>query len=693
MTQLPDSELIEFIANSTEIFWAGSQPPLGRMVASETIYTAESDFRLPPDHHQRFDLVYVVERDLGSIKQWPLVVDEALRLLAPRGRLLLRFNESAFLAIFALANLLRSWPHGQISTVFQHRHEQNLILWCLRLDTQERRNVSLTSFSFGVIADARRPKEMIRFIDSVATLDGIEGIAHEVLVCGPPSVKEQLDSHRANVRFVEQDENFSQHGWITRKKNAITQAAAYENVLIVHDRYALPSDFLRSLRAFGGDFDVLVPRQITDDGRRAPDWTSLGADWRWTTPGMLAYGDYSPHLYVNGGLMLAKRETLLRCPWNELLFLSQAEDVELSRRLRENGIVPRLARTVGAIVTALRPNYLQGFETLPATPDAYVISGSDADPQRKAPAAALNQPIPLTAASAGHLAFQHGVVLGDGWTITSKGAKWRPAIETEAEIFLRLPSRLFGGAILRLGISPRNLAVVESASVNSVESYIEIETLEPAVLRVDIPEKSLAHNPLLRTTLRLGKAPLLLDWLSISDNRTNVSNNRTDMGVLVSTSLTFHAGSRDVTALGAGWAAPDPWGVWSMEPIASLTIGLPPGPVVLFARLLALLSSDMQERLVGVSADGIPVGSWTVGRNVEEYAMRLPRGLCQAQSTIEIQFHVAGVVTAAMAGFSGDNRALGVCLQSLHVSPLNAGGLLRSALCRVHSASKRLIHR
>ena len=35
---------------------------------------------------------------------------------------------------------------------------------------------------------------------------------------------------------------------------------------------------------------------------------------------MVEYGDYHPHLYVNGGVMIAKRHVLQTHAWNELLF-------------------------------------------------------------------------------------------------------------------------------------------------------------------------------------------------------------------------------------------------------------------------------------------------------------------------------------------------------------------------------------
>ena len=94
--------------------------------------------------------------------------------------------------------------------------------------------------------------------------------------------------------LIEQPDQFHDLGWITRKKNLVVQAASRENILIAHDRYTVPPDFLERMTDFGGDFDVIVPRQATVDGRPLPDWVMISDDLNWATPGWMEFGDLSP---------------------------------------------------------------------------------------------------------------------------------------------------------------------------------------------------------------------------------------------------------------------------------------------------------------------------------------------------------------------------------------------------------------
>jgi hypothetical protein len=66
-------------------------------------------------------------------------------------------------------------------------------------------------------------------------------------------------------------------------------------------------------------------------------------------------------MYVNGGALIAKRQLLVECPWNELLFWNQGEDVELTRRMKVLGITPRLAPYVVLETDEPREGYTQEF--------------------------------------------------------------------------------------------------------------------------------------------------------------------------------------------------------------------------------------------------------------------------------------------------------------------------------------------
>ena len=73
-----DSNLFEKISSSNKIFWAGIDPPLPWFKCGNEILDNQKDHRLPNHFHQSFEIVYLLEINLGEYKNWPLIVDESL---------------------------------------------------------------------------------------------------------------------------------------------------------------------------------------------------------------------------------------------------------------------------------------------------------------------------------------------------------------------------------------------------------------------------------------------------------------------------------------------------------------------------------------------------------------------------------------------------------------------------------------
>ncbi|MGI4802189.1 MAG: hypothetical protein ACRYG8_50770, partial [Janthinobacterium lividum] len=334
MQKLLDTELSAMMLGLDRVFWAGNHPPLRRMASSGRIYDPDHDFRLPASLHGRFQAAMLVERDLGLMKQWPVVLDEALRLLEPDGLLAVRATTTPVVTNFEMKARLLAWTGGKIAPVSERRLEGGDVQSVFRLSMPVRPRPSLDGFSFCLISDGRRIEAIEAFARSVHAMEGIDRIGYEILVCGPASLRPVLARLGSRLRLVEDEGSFSDLGWITRKKNLLVRASGCENILIAHDRYTLATDFLACLGEFGPDFSVLTCRQETADGLRFPDWVTLGSAWSGTSPAMLPYGEYCRYLYVNGGLMIAKRDVLAKTCWYVLLFWMQAEDVELTRRLQ-----------------------------------------------------------------------------------------------------------------------------------------------------------------------------------------------------------------------------------------------------------------------------------------------------------------------------------------------------------------------
>lgn len=486
--------LRSLLTSATRVFWAGASPPLSRMESSNLILDPKADYRMPASFHQAFDLVYLVEKDLGKIKAWPLVVDEALRLLRPGGMLVIRMTNSRLCSIFELKHQLFMW--GNLSPEFEFVCDDGAIQFAVKNRAFAPRPTGLDSFSFGVITDGKRQSQLFAFLDSVREMRRRGHQRVEMLVCGPAAIRSEVEARYPGIVMVDDDGEFTAQGWITRKKNQLIARATGENVVIAHDRYTVAPDFLESLHEFGGDFACVVCKQLRPDGRRFPDWVALGSAWSWTAPAMLEYGDWSRHLYINGGIIIAKTALLRSIPWNELLFWNQAEDVELTRRLRAAGHVPRFARGVSATSHVTRHGTMESFEPMPTNADRQLIPGPlHATAEMVTPGLPYATRVVFGAIWNSNAAAC-GVSHGETWTLRSDG--------------MYLPRGCFGEIAFRLATQPQQAQVV-CLALATVPSELQVivndeehpfTIISPGLLQVVIRKERFALSRVLRMHLR-----------------------------------------------------------------------------------------------------------------------------------------------------------------------------------------------
>ncbi len=447
-----DAKLLNEICGSEAVFWAGTYPPMANMTLSRQIFDPECDFRQSPAQHGTYSAVYLVEYDLGQFKQWPLILDEALRLLhyGKRSALFVRFSQSALLSVFAFAAFLRRRKDFSFELIYQDQAPDGTFVYALYC-TRESVIPTLATFEFALITDGRRPDKVIRFIDSVARVHGIDNIGWSVAICGPAVFGETLDRRNGRVRFIEESDQHSTKGWITRKKNLIVETTQAENLLIAHDRYEVPVSFLDQLFEFGADFSVITPAQMDTSGKRFPDWVAIGSQWSWTPCAMLQYGDYSPYGYVNGGVIISKRRVLTDTPWSELLFWNQGEDVELTRNMTEQGVTPRLARSVKLTVTDARPGYSFDFIRLPFMPHAYAVTHANIDPSQVAISlCTVGKVIDLRDQGIPQLAAKGIIAASTDWGLTHIGLI---PLHHAAELFMHIKPREEGSLSLEIQVS------------------------------------------------------------------------------------------------------------------------------------------------------------------------------------------------------------------------------------------------
>ena len=185
-------------------------------------------------------------------------------------------------------------------------------------------------FTFGIITGGN--DGMINtIIDSIEK----ENIPkYEVIVVGPCAVE------RENTILIPFDENIKR-AWITKKKNEITKAATYDNVVYLHDYIKLEDGWYEGQLKAGNDFHIRMDKIIDTNGDRYRDWciwphnnnamdSFIGRDC------LIPYDltTLSKYMYISGSYWVAKKGVMLGFPLNESLAWGEGEDVLWSKQVR-----------------------------------------------------------------------------------------------------------------------------------------------------------------------------------------------------------------------------------------------------------------------------------------------------------------------------------------------------------------------
>src|SRR5207249_9356231 len=90
----------------------------------------------------------------------------------------------------------------------------------------------------------------------------------EVIFCGPCPPGAPRDER---VRSIDL-ERPEPRGWISRKKNLLADAARFENVCLLHDRFVITPALATALREYGSCFSFLTFPQVffADEERTRP---------------------------------------------------------------------------------------------------------------------------------------------------------------------------------------------------------------------------------------------------------------------------------------------------------------------------------------------------------------------------------------------------------------------------------------
>jgi hypothetical protein len=212
-------------------------------------------------------------------------------------------------------------------------------------------------WSFGILT-AKDSDCAAKMIEQLLALS----VTGEILVAGPLPSKLLPDPR---VRRIEVDSP-DPRGWITRKKNLVVMRAAYDNVGLLHDRFALPPGLDAALGALGCpgvftfpqlyfptysrvsflrhlDYHLTVPDDDVEAQVRLGAYRSLG----FPTPGPSCtlyprYNDFHDHAFCTGGAIFSRTRVLRALPLDERLHHNENEDTEYGLRCHRFGVPHRV---------------------------------------------------------------------------------------------------------------------------------------------------------------------------------------------------------------------------------------------------------------------------------------------------------------------------------------------------------------
>lgn len=182
-------------------------------------------------------------------------------------------------------------------------------------------------FTFGIITSKKDPfKELSEIINSIQDLQIPN---YEIIIIG--GEKEFILDRIKIYPFDEKQKA----GWITKKKNLITQKARYENIVYSHDYIYFDKDWYINFLNFGNDFKLCMNQILDIDGKRYRDWTlcQLIPETKDLTPYLLIpyeFKNLSKLMYFSGAYWVAKKTVMEEFPLDENLVHCQMEDIDWS---------------------------------------------------------------------------------------------------------------------------------------------------------------------------------------------------------------------------------------------------------------------------------------------------------------------------------------------------------------------------
>lgn len=196
---------------------------------------------------------------------------------------------------------------------------------------------TILKWSFGTITNGKKLDSLNTLISSIHSQNIPQ---YEIIICGPyPTEGQPIDYTNVTILsdIVYQDDiRFS----ISAKKNLIIDAARYNNLCILHDRFELPDGWYNKMMKYGNYFDYLCLPTLDKSGNRfGVDWMTFSfplTQTLWINR-PIDYNKWSTDVIIQGGVIIGKKHLLLQYKLDERLYWGEMEDIHFSKVAYLNG--------------------------------------------------------------------------------------------------------------------------------------------------------------------------------------------------------------------------------------------------------------------------------------------------------------------------------------------------------------------
>lgn len=198
-------------------------------------------------------------------------------------------------------------------------------------------NDTILKWSFGIITNGEKLGSLNKLLNSIHDQHIPE---YEIIICGPyPAQGQPIDYTNVIILpdiIYDNDIRFP----IAAKKNRVIDAARYNNLCILHDRFKLSEGWYMNMMKYGNYFDYLCLPTLDKSGNRfGVDWMTFSFPLTQTLHinKSIDYHKWSPDVIIQGGVIIGKKHLILQHKLDERLHWEEMEDIHFSKAAYLNG--------------------------------------------------------------------------------------------------------------------------------------------------------------------------------------------------------------------------------------------------------------------------------------------------------------------------------------------------------------------